>query len=71
MPTAKLLVRGLDSPTRERELERVLNGLSGVYGAVASCRDACVEVDFEDDEVTIDEIVAAASTAGFQATLAG
>ncbi|HEX6133610.1 MAG TPA: hypothetical protein VFZ24_06595 [Longimicrobiales bacterium] len=70
MPTAKLIVRELRSTAAEQQLEHVLTGLAGVYGAVANCGDGCVEVDFEDDEVTIDEIVAAANAAGFQATLA-
>lgn len=71
MPTVKLFVQDLHSADAQHRLETALNRISGVYAAVASCSDGCVEVDFEDDEVTIDEIVAAASTAGFEATPAG
>lgn len=71
MPTAKLKILGLHSTDDEAQLETSVRGLSGVYGAVASCRDHCLEVDFEDDEVMLDDIVTAASAAGFEATLVG
>lgn len=71
MPTAKLLVANLDSADSEKELESCLRHVSGVYGVVASRRDRCIEVDFEDDEVKLDQIVAAAGAAGFNARLAG
>lgn len=71
MPTAKLKIRGLRSAEDEKQLETTVRGLSGVYGAVASCRNHCMEVDFEDDEVKVDDIVTAAGAAGFEATLAG
>jgi len=71
MPTAKLLVHDLDSADAERRLARALEGVPGVFGVVASCREHCVEVDFEDDEVTVEQLVSAANAAGFRATLAG
>ena len=71
MPTAKLKIRGLHTRDDEEHLETTVRGLAGVYGAVASCRDHCMEVDFEDDEVMVEDIVTAASAAGFEATLAG
>lgn len=71
MPTAKLKIHGLHSSGDEKQLENSVRGLAGVYGAVASCRDHCMEVDFEDDEVKVNDIVAAASAVGFEATLVG
>jgi hypothetical protein len=71
VPTARLAVRGVHTPDDEKQLESTVLGLTGVYGAVASCRDHCMEVDFEDDEVNVNDILAAASAAGFEATLAG
>ena len=68
MPTARLRIDGLVSAADERHLETSVRGLTGVYGAVASCRDRCIEIDFEDDEVKLDEIVDAAGAAGFRAT---
>lgn len=71
MPTARLNVEGLASAADEKRLETRVRGLAGVYGAVASCRNHCIEIDFEDDEAKLDDIVAAASAAGFEATLVG
>lgn len=71
MPTAKLNVHGMQSAADERRLESTVRGLAGVYGAVASCSSHCLEVDFEDDEVNVSEILAAAAAAGFPARLVG
>lgn len=71
MPTARLKIDGLASAADEKQLETRIRGLTGVYGAVASCRDHCMDVDFEDDEVKIDDIVETAGAAGFQARIAG
>lgn len=71
MATAKLRVSGLEGAHGEAAVEKVLGQVRGVYGVVASCTEGCVEIDFEDDEVTIREIIAAASAAGYEATLAG
>lgn len=71
MPTAKLKVTGLRSAADEDRLVDCVRRLPGVYGAVASCSDHCMEVDFEDDEANVSDILEAASAAGFKATLAG
>jgi copper chaperone CopZ len=71
MPTAKFHVAELDSAAGEQRLVEQLNGIRGVYGAVANFADRCVEVDFEDDEVLLADIVASAREVGFTATLAG
>jgi hypothetical protein len=67
MPTARLRIDGLVSAADERHLETRVRGLAGVYGVVASCRDRCMEVDFEDDEVKVGDIVDEAGAAGFEA----
>ena len=71
MPTAKLKITGLHSAEDEKLLQNSVRSLPGVYGAVASCSDHCMEVDFEDDEVNVGDILEAASAVGFEATLAG
>jgi copper chaperone CopZ len=71
MPTAKMRLDGVHNADDEAAVEDAVRRLGGVYGAVASCRDSCMEVDFEDDEVSVDEIARAARDAGFDATLAG
>jgi copper chaperone CopZ len=69
MPTARLHVPDLQSSDCERRLVASLTRLAGVHGAVASRVDHCVEVDFEDDEVSAREMIDAARTAGFTASL--
>lgn len=71
MPTARLKVTGLRSAEDEKRLQDSVRSLRGVYCAIASCSDHCMEVDFEDDEVDVSDILEAASAAGFEATLAG
>ncbi|HSK19599.1 MAG TPA: hypothetical protein VK912_10670 [Longimicrobiales bacterium] len=71
MPTAKLKITGLSSAEDEKLLQESVRRLPGVYGAVASRSNLCMEVDFEDDEVNVSDILEAASAAGFKATLAG
>ncbi|MGH7449643.1 MAG: hypothetical protein ACREK1_03720 [Longimicrobiales bacterium] len=71
MPTAKLLVKNLRTAEDATRLQQTVRRVAGVYGVVASCRERCMEVDFEDDVAAIGEIIDAASAAGFDATLAG
>jgi hypothetical protein len=71
VPTGKLLVRGLRTESDERALECRLLELPGVHGCVASSSARCVEVDFEDDRVSLAEMVEAASGLGFTATPVG
>lgn len=70
MPTLRLYVRNLTERADERRLEQTLRNLKGVYAAVASSEGHCVEIDFEDDDVSIHELIAAIGTLGFDARLA-
>lgn len=70
MPTLKLEIRGLQ-PSDEERVEALLKAQTGVYGAVADHDEACVEVDFEDDEESIEHLVGVLREAGFEARLAG
>ena len=69
MPTAKLRISGLESAADESRLVESVRQVAGVYGAVASHGDRCLDVDFEDDVAAVPEIVAAAEAAGFRALL--
>lgn len=71
MPTALLRVSGLRGAEDEARLERALQAEPGVFGAVANHQDGCAEIDFEDDEVTVEQLIEVAESAGFGATLAG
>lgn len=70
MPTQKFFVRGLRHDDEARVVERA-RSLRGVFYAAANHQDQCLEVDFEDDLVTSDEICAAVRQAGYAAEPAG
>ncbi|HUH13708.1 MAG TPA: heavy metal-associated domain-containing protein [Longimicrobiales bacterium] len=70
MPTLKLHV-AMEHPDDEARVERLLRAQAGVYGAVANRGKACVEVDFEDDEETVQHLVETLAAAGYEARLAG
>jgi copper chaperone CopZ len=70
MPTQKLHVPRIRKRD-EAEISTSLRRLDGVLFAVASHRDECVEVEFEDDCVTIEEVVRELARLGHAATPAG
>ncbi len=70
MATMKLRVVGLESSDEER-LEEVLRSLDGVFGAVVSAHEECVEVDLEDDEIDYDRILGRLEAEGYDARLRG
>jgi copper chaperone CopZ len=45
--------------------------VQGVYSAIVDLHDGEAEVDFNDDAVTTDHLVAAVAKAGYSARLAG
>jgi acylphosphatase len=71
MPTVLLCVDGLDSPDDEERIREALLAERGVFGAVASHTDGCVEVDVEDDTVTVARLVEILEREGFSARLGG
>jgi hypothetical protein len=70
MPTQKLRVERM-RPGDEGPIAGALSAMEGVIFAVASHADLCVEVEFEDDCVTIDEVAETLSRLGFPATPVG
>lgn len=70
MPTLKIYVKGLEAEDERRAVER-LRTLDGVFSAVANAGAACMEVDFEDDRASFDEMRAALAELGLEARLAG
>lgn len=71
MPTLKLLLPDLREPEDERRLEQAYADVGGVYRAIASHGGHCVEIDFEDDEITPSRLIEIARGVGFEARLAG
>jgi copper chaperone CopZ len=71
MATMKLGAPGLSGEADAQRVDAVLHGLPGVYGAVVSSMEHCIEIDFEDDEVTTEQILEVLRHAGVEAHLAG
>ena len=70
MPTVKFHVLDLQAGEGPR-LQQAMMAVEGVYGAVASCETGCLELDFEDDVVSLDDLIAAVAREGFTARVAG
>ncbi|CAN5646073.1 hypothetical protein BH23GEM6_BH23GEM6_19600 [soil metagenome] len=70
MPTQKLYVSGIGTADEARIASSLMR-LEGVLYAVASHSDSCVEVEFEDDCITIAELMEALNRLGFSASPAG
>jgi copper chaperone CopZ len=68
--TLLIRIRDLD-PGRAGDIEDLLRTQPGVFGAVFSHSEGCVEVDFEDDEVDVDALLDRVRDAGYDARLSG
>ena len=55
----------------QAKVEKALKGVSGVYSAIIDLPDGEAEVDFDDDSVTTDQLVAAVTQAGYSARVVG
>ncbi|HJS42653.1 MAG TPA: cation transporter [Gemmatimonadales bacterium] len=71
MANVKLRVTGMTCGHCQAKVENALKGISGVYSAVVDLPDGEAEVDFDDDRVTTDQLVAAIGHAGYGAKVAG
>jgi hypothetical protein len=70
MPTQKFRVPGLNPADQERVIHSVMI-VEGVLYAIASPADGCLEVEFEDDCVTIEELARHIEGLGYPASPAG
>ena len=71
MANVKLRVTGMTCAHCQAKVEKALKGVSGVYSAIVDLPDGEAEVDFDDDSVTTDQLVAAIGRAGYGASVAG
>jgi copper chaperone len=71
MANAKLHVTGMTCGHCQAKVEQALKGIAGVYSAVVDLQDGEAEIDFNDDSVTTQQLVAAIEQAGYRAKLAG
>ena len=71
MASAKLHVTGMTCGHCRTKVEQALKGIAGVYSAVVDLQDGEAEIDFNDDSITTQQLVAAVIQAGYGAKLAG
>jgi copper chaperone CopZ len=71
MANVKLRVTGMTCGHCQAKVEKALKGVIGVYTAIIDLPDGEAEVDFDDDSVTTDQLVAAVTRAGYGASVAG
>jgi copper chaperone CopZ len=71
MANAKLHVTGMTCGHCQAKVEQALKGIVGVYTAVVDLQDGEAEIDFNDDSVTTQQLMAAVEKAGYGANLAG
>ncbi|MFN2571654.1 MAG: heavy-metal-associated domain-containing protein [Gemmatimonadales bacterium] len=71
MANIKLRVSGMTCGHCQAKVEKALRGVVGVYTAIIDLPDGQAEVDFDDDSVTTDQLVAAVVQAGYGAKVAG
>ena len=71
MANIKLRITGMTCGHCQAKVEQALKGVRGVYSAVIDLPDGEAEVDFEDDSVTTDQLVAAVGRAGYGAKIIG
>ena len=71
MANVKLRVSGMTCGHCQAKVERALKGISGVYSAIIDLPDGEAEIDFDDDSVTPEQLVAAITQAGYGAKVAG
>ncbi|HEY7193750.1 MAG TPA: cation transporter [Gemmatimonadales bacterium] len=71
MANLKLRVTGMTCGHCQAKVEKALKGISGVYSAIVDLQDGEAEVDFNDDQVTTEQLVSAVNKAGYVAKVAG
>src|SRR5256885_14369196 len=64
MANIKLRVTGMTCGHCQAKVEKALKSVSGVYSAVIDLPDGEAEVDFDDDRITTDQLVAAVGEGG-------
>src|SRR5437667_12890492 len=71
MATLKLRVTGMSCSHCQTRVEQALKTTAGVYSAIVDLQAGEAEIDFNDDSVTTQQLVAAVERAGYRAKLAG
>jgi hypothetical protein len=69
MATVRLAVEGMPDAGTAARISRLLREQAGVFGAVASHVSGYVDIDFEDDEVSVERLIAVLRESGCEARL--
>jgi copper chaperone len=71
MANVKLRVTGMTCGHCQAKVEKALKGINGVYSAIVDLPDGQAEIDFNDDQVTTEQLLSAVTKAGYVAKIAG
>lgn len=71
MAQLKLHIDGLAGPEDEEAVCAALKGRHGIYAVCVDHAEPGAEIDFEDDEVTVDHILELIRGAGYEARPVG
>lgn len=71
MPCLRLRLISLKAGSDVRSVEALLRSVPGVYGAFAHAHELYIELDFEDDEVSVAELMAVLHDAGHAVRMCG
>jgi len=71
MANIKLRVTGMTCGHCQAKVEKALKGVTGVYSAIVDLPDGEAEIDFDDDQVTTEQLLTAVTKAGYSAKIAG
>lgn len=71
MANIKLRVTGMTCGHCQAKVEQALKGVRGVYSAIVDLPDGEAEIDFNDDQVTTEQLLSAINRAGYSAIIAG
>ena len=64
-----LKITGMTCSHCQTSVEKALAQVPGVYGAVVDLRGGTAEVDYDDDDATLDQLTEAVAKAGYSAVV--
>ncbi len=71
MATLKLCIDGMAGHDDEARIELALRAEPGVLGVVANHEAACAEIEYEDDEVSLERILSVVEALGYPSEVGG
>ncbi len=71
MATLKLRIQGMSGRADEDRIETALRQEPGVLGAIANRAGACAEIEYEDDEASLEHLLDLVRRLGYPAELCG